>query len=475
MTDRILVRGILVATSPIAVGSGDREGDSDSPVIRDFFGDPFIPGSSLAGVLRSLLTETTGDELFGSLESGGTASRLLVSSAWLIGEDGRPCWQNHLSKGGDKTAALFSPRVLRDHVRIGQTGSAEQAGKYDEELVPRGARFGFEFEFLPLAGDKADLIQRMHSALASLLAALKAGEVRVGGGTTSGFGRIQAESLDARVLPSRVDSKAEFEQLAALGLDHRFEGASKLPKWELPAAGSAAKPAWRIEGKLQCDGSLLIGGGLAEDEADITCYREPVFESNKIENRFVIPGSSLKGVLRHRATEIATAVFPDSATRIVADLFGPSADSGKDLRRGAISVDDVLFERDPQTMIVPHVAIDRFTQGALDGALFQEKPLWGNQPLTFDARLEVRPLPDHSLADTHLFVLAQTLLDLAQGLIRVGHGTRRGNGILRLAGPLTKEGTAKHVKVWANGEPQDFGKLEALAKRLDQSVAEAVK
>lgn len=51
-------------TSPLAVGSGENN-ITDKDIVRDGRGIPYIPGSSLAGVYRSLFSGETQDRYFG--------------------------------------------------------------------------------------------------------------------------------------------------------------------------------------------------------------------------------------------------------------------------------------------------------------------------------------------------------------------------------------------------------------------------
>ena len=51
-------------TAPLRISNGDVE-NTDSDLMLDSRGLPFIPGSSIAGVLRSFVPESEGEELFG--------------------------------------------------------------------------------------------------------------------------------------------------------------------------------------------------------------------------------------------------------------------------------------------------------------------------------------------------------------------------------------------------------------------------
>ena len=50
--NKYIIKGVLLAESPIHIGSGDESYDPtqiDNAVIRDVNGNPYIPGSSLKG------------------------------------------------------------------------------------------------------------------------------------------------------------------------------------------------------------------------------------------------------------------------------------------------------------------------------------------------------------------------------------------------------------------------------------------
>ena len=64
-THRHLARFIIEAVTPLAIGSGQSDIFSDALVIRDVNGLPYIPGSSLAGIVRSMIPEEEAKLIFG--------------------------------------------------------------------------------------------------------------------------------------------------------------------------------------------------------------------------------------------------------------------------------------------------------------------------------------------------------------------------------------------------------------------------
>ena len=52
---RLLCRIVMESATPLAVGSGQKDIFTDATVARDANGLPYIPGSSIAGVIRHSL------------------------------------------------------------------------------------------------------------------------------------------------------------------------------------------------------------------------------------------------------------------------------------------------------------------------------------------------------------------------------------------------------------------------------------
>ena len=80
---------------------------------------------------------------------------------------------------------------------------------------------------------------------------------------------------------------------------------------------------------------------------------------------------------------------------------------------------------------MPHVKIDSFTGGNVDGALFFENPLCGNigGNIEFDLHMEGR-----KLTLPQLKILAHALLDLCNGELAIGAGCNKGYGFFKLKG-----------------------------------------
>ena len=79
--ERVYYRYIFRLKSPLALGSGISD-NTDSDVLLDSRGVPYIPATSIAGVIRHSVDEDTARELFGTIQNGsGEMSKVLTYDA----------------------------------------------------------------------------------------------------------------------------------------------------------------------------------------------------------------------------------------------------------------------------------------------------------------------------------------------------------------------------------------------------------
>ena len=74
---------VMQLKSPLSLGSGISD-NTDSDVLLDSRGNPFIPATSLAGGIRHSLDAETAGKLFGDIKNDGHASSIIVYDAVYI-------------------------------------------------------------------------------------------------------------------------------------------------------------------------------------------------------------------------------------------------------------------------------------------------------------------------------------------------------------------------------------------------------
>jgi CRISPR/Cas system CSM-associated protein Csm3 (group 7 of RAMP superfamily) len=461
----------LEARSPLTVGAGAGDDLRDSICVTDANGLPTLPGTSIAGALRARWPDSGRDALFGPERGNGDARRSRAWVGWAAPHDARNEPVPYLVPDAlkdDAVLALLRGGTTRDHVRISPFGTADREGKFDETLVPRGARFSFELRIEdPEPGD-----------VVRMLGLFRDGSLRLGGGTRRGFGLVQAVALRASSFDlAKAKDRDEWAKYAAeLSLGKRGRLLAAEREAAAPAQPTGAWRAARLD--LRAEAGWRVGGRDREGwevdgrEADLVPVVEPAIawrdEGGGTRGRRVVqaflPGSSVKGALRHRSAfhlrclreEWRPADWDIGAehgkayTDGLEHLFGRAKDKkgrseeASDRRAaediaGRVYVSDVVVataeESETATLRTgaayqQHVSLDRFTSAPLAGHLFSEAMLY-KTTLTLDVLVDLAG-PTEASAPTdlrdELRALRRALRDLCKGRLALGAAAARGHG-----------------------------------------------
>jgi CRISPR/Cas system CMR subunit Cmr4 (Cas7 group RAMP superfamily) len=448
-TYRYVAHIMVEAATPLKVGSGLTNLVSDSPVLRDVNGLPYVPGTALAGVLRHSVTEGATaeqkaqiDSIFGFQKGDdGHGSRLICSEAAMVGQDGHTVLEG-LRPEVEQNAFYLAFREalpVRQHVRINHKGAAEQGGKYDEEVVFKGTRFAFEVELLGVTAEEVgyfhkELLPKMYSA-----------GFRVGGGSRKGFGELKIVAVEERTfdLSNTDDLNAYLKKSASLNTPiGSIEGQVKSQQ-----GIKADYSGWtRYRLTLKPKDFLLFSSGFQDDEVDMKPVRERVVVygeggANFSEEYVLIPASSVKGALLHRVAyhyNRLTGNYADAASEGMLEvsnpavqlLFGVTANQQQEAVRGKVIFSDLLQETHAAEKTFNHVAIDRFTGGAIEGTLFSEKALFFPKDQVENTFRLTLLVEKDALKDALVKQSWEaTLSDLCEGYLALGGGTNRGHGL----------------------------------------------
>ena len=198
---------------------------------------------------------------------------------------------------------------------------------------------------------------------------------------------------------------------------------------------------------------ILFGSGFGNDKADMTFVRESFVDwhSNpaQVKNQecaILIPASSVKGALSHRLAFHYNRIkekyadtlvegekiedFVGKNNEAVKIVFGSEGEKDTDGKmqnklRGNVLMSDIIQQANVSPKVLNHVSIDRFTGGAIDGALFSEETLYA-KGLSFELKLFVN---NGAFDDKDVMIAFEdTLKDLCSGMLPLGGGVNRGNG-----------------------------------------------
>jgi len=292
---RYCARFVVEATSPLAIGGSDLGYLQSSFVATDFNGLPYLPATAITGYMRNKVAAH--ETHFGTHDKEETIGSSLIVSDALVLDAKQKVHQELLSSAGmGDYLSHFLHLPVRDHVRINHKGAAEDGGKFDREIVYKGTRFKGELE---LQLENAD-----DTAWQAMLTALAHPDFYLGGGQTNHFGHLTARSIVYRKFDLSVaEDKAAYCQLTT----DLNEGDTLLTSsFELNT--NAPKSVYKNE-TITLDGRntfFLFASGTPDENNRANAYTETCITWNGHQPSFaeaphyVIPGSSIKGILAHR-------------------------------------------------------------------------------------------------------------------------------------------------------------------------------
>jgi CRISPR/Cas system CMR subunit Cmr4 (Cas7 group RAMP superfamily) len=418
--NRYIAHIVIEADTPIKVGSNASDFLQDSPVQKDWNGLPMILGTSIAGVLRK---DFKGDvkDIFG--EDKG--SKVIISNALLLDEKGK-VYEELLTSKSD-FLKVFDNLPIREHTAINSKGVTNNGAKFDEEVVYKGIRFKFSIEF----------IEDVKETFDSVLNILSNSAFRLGGGNTKGFGKFKIIEIKTGLVDLENYSSS-------------LNGSEVLTSHNCEVKASIPKKHTTYTLKIRPDDFFMFGSGFGDDDADMTPVFEKVvdYKNGKLsEKQVLIPASSIKGAIAHRTAFYYNKKMLELGNdhtktgennEAVKAIFGHKKELDKNTQKelgqkGKILISDCFKEHSAQTKTFDHVAIDRFTGGAIDGALFQEKTVARD-----DDSYEIEILLEKTIQGDELKAFENALKDIATGMLSLGGATTKGHGVF--SGEVLKDG-----------------------------------
>nr|WP_314372944.1 RAMP superfamily CRISPR-associated protein [uncultured Campylobacter sp.] len=444
---RFLAHVIIEAKTPLKVGGGKNDLFLDAPVQRDWNGLPMILGTSVAGILRRAFEDRKGEddtnEIFGTKDEQDPnkqkGSRLIISSALLlVDKNNKVCEELLLEKS--EFLRLFDNLPIRDHVAIGANGAAKDAGKFDEEVVFKGTRFKFSLE---LDGGE-DKFKKILNLLCDPT-------LRLGGGSSKGFGSLRILEIKwGEFEPDRYSSSLNFSS---------DEFVKFMPD---SAVDGNLKRHIRYELKISPDDFFMFGSGFGDKDADQTPALESVIDyENKClsKRKILIPASSVKGALSHRTAfyfnkinkQFGEKAKVGSENEAVREIFGYEKNKNNKGAKGKILISDCFLDYDEakDMKVFEHVSIDRFTGGAIDSALFQEKAVAKRDEFIIEILLRNDVCGDKEKEKTFnnaLEAFEATLDDVVEGRLSLGGATTKGYGFFKGKALKYNEGRIENEK-----------------------------
>lgn len=444
-------------TSELHIGGVDPvpDRDGEETVIRfnrNGLEEPTIPGRSIRGAVRAacdIARQTMEDAGHPATQDGGVFSKASWVSLWgddtdytgkslldrrLRSDDSLPIRQSALTfhavsfpqyKDIDSGE---SPLPRRHGVGIDRTtGAASDGALYEHEFLPRGTKFDIRItaegrDDETMGRDQSEGIpgpassESVKKLLEFIVDVLNSGAICLGGRTGSGQGHIRVISPQLRLLSATTGAAAStsLQQAVSSLIGDDPKGTAlplELGGWTLEEPARITIDWWSPTGIFIAEDEKLTKQRKAAKEAEnrekgineevhevVYPLRDP---SEEWENaQLLIPGTSIRGALRSRASRIARTVlaarddFKPLASHDIHEQIAAEPNLvrymfGSTEYRGALTIHDCLSTDPGKCIEVTHNAIDRWTGGVIDGGLFTEAVYLGThwEPIMIDIDL----------------------------------------------------------------------------------------
>jgi len=340
---------------------------------------------------------------------------------------------------------------IRDGIQIGTKDNeylyknAQKMGKYNYEIIDSGAKFQFRLE-ANLWRNQQKKLSKLENLLFMVLSILKNGELQFGAKTTRGFGKIKLE--DVKILKLNLSDKNDVEKWINLNWE-TFEGNTKLNELNAEKLNIKDINLVTLYVSFRIPYSLLIGEYFSDPgEVDIVHIQE--------NGASIIPGTSWNGALRSAIYQIFrdikrellkdgnlkdiiedktyNKVFND----LIESLFGfvaiDTEQSANQSRKSRIYIEHSKINNRKVLMKYIHNKIDRFTGGAVDGALFTDCASYGGST---DLHIIIKDCKNYEVG-----MILLGIKELMNGFQSIGGTTAVGRGILE-----SKEISINHKKL----------------------------
>lgn len=397
--------------------------DNAMTLRTDPHGTPHLPGTTIAGSLRAhcrryeALSGAFGNEPPHEANESHTDERQ-ASQLQVLGTVYRPIGDPH----------------VRTRTVDPQPGAADNRMLHSVEQLPPGT----EFDVILRWDEPKD------GALKTFFEALASWHPRIGRGISHGSGHchitawaskdydlateegllawIQNTDLDSYPTPYEQPGTQETPRYA-LALEYEIVDGIHIGNGEYTkdhnSDGTADEPTENTDSastveRTKADNNVDIARVLREQHGDTA--------------HVVIPGSSLKGILRARAEYICRVIGADAcASRACGQcrpcrLFGYT--TRESARRSAIAVHDAIIS-EAHCENRQHVAPDRFTGGAAPRLLYTDEVIVAGH---FTLRVELL----ETIQDAEQALLEAVAADFNEGLVGIGARTTSGQGTVRL-------------------------------------------
>lgn len=387
----------IILDSPLSLGNGVNN-NTDQDILVDKKGNPFIPGTSIAGVFTDYLRRTsTEDDTEKKKEKG-------------------EFFQPKKKKQYIQSPVFFSDAVLkntfkkdtRDGIKLKDEQKLTKDGaKYDFEVIEKGTKFVFRIEIINR--DNTEDIYKGY--VDQCLKAMDEGLILFGAKTTRGLGKVKITSLKYKSFTK--DNARDYIKFKPFN-EFMYDDYS-LDDIELD-------PLY-VTIKLD----LQLQGGISIRKYNANAQEEDFHHITNKNNQPVIPGTSWNGLIRKQFKYYYEDILHHSEDD-TNKLFGV-VDNKKAIKSKIIIEEHVI--NGGEEVIMTRNSIDRFSGGTVERRLFTERTHYYG-----DTQLVIH-IPEEYKNEDVMTAFECIIQDIDNGFIALGGQTAVGRGLFKV---VCKEG-----------------------------------
>lgn len=409
---RIYVHGSVKLIAPIIVGSGEDE-NTDTDILRDSKGEPYIPGTTIAGVFRNYLNTKSRFEkedkeisiLFGEQKNG-------------VYDDSNNLMSSIIFSDSNINNAIIDKRdgvLLENRVSLSES-------KFDYEIVEAGANFPLKIEIVIRERHKEEL-NTINQYIYKLLTGLINEKVSIGRKVNRGFGRVKLIKESLKILSLDFEDKVNKELIFENWLNfnwENFNGNTNLLDFKTSDL-NVSENAICIDVSFDVKSSLMIRR-YSKEISDVD-YEH--IQSNKTS---IIPGTTWAGAIKNHIKNLIICGYEDNSKLVnqIEIAFGYISKEKKSFS-SLVKISESVINQSKR-LTQRRVKIDRFTGGCVQSALYNEKPSYfGN----LDLKIEVIK-NDNINVDILIALILIAIKDISIGILPIGGETSVGRGILKI-------------------------------------------
>ncbi len=426
--------------SPLSIGNGVNE-ITDNDIILNSRGLPYIPGSALAGVYRSLFEKETSDKYFGKDMTEEMIQEMAEQGKNLLTESKVIVYDAEILNPEKRNVAVYD-MVALDEYKVAISGA-----KFDFQVLEPGIQFVTYIE------QNMDNMKEEYLT-EEIVYAWKTGKIWLGAKNGRGYGQTKIIKIEHIVFDFSKDCRKqsrcdgddwiEFDMyedswwketkenkcLSRVSIeDVQYQELQSL--YQEFGIALCRKETIGITLRLkQCGGISVRQYSSNINDAD---YRQMSRKDKEKDKREVfIPGTTWAGAFR---AQMGKLDFAFAKKEPMTELFfGKVKEKGEDSalsHKTRVTFSESRID-EGEWRIYTRNSIDRFSGGTIDGALYTEETYF-NGKTELDISCDMTGIDKKNIRH-FCSVLAAAILDLNYGYMAVGGLTAVGHGLFEVTG-----------------------------------------